>query len=128
MPAIFAGLDQLVVQRVGRAGLREKHIGWIESIINSMASAERPRPEPVKASRMRPIAAGAGVSMQGARQHLSQFEQMKKRMKVVAESGMQKMMRSMKRGPAPALTGAPPGGPCPRPRTRSRAASCRAAC
>ena len=68
----------------------------IEGIINSMTPQERAKPELIKASRKRRIAAGAGVSVQEVNQLLNQFEQTQKMMKMVAKGGMQKMMRGMK--------------------------------
>ena len=61
-----------------------------------MTPAERAKPELLKASRKRRIAAGAGVSVQEVNQLLNQFEQTQKMMKMVAKGGMQKMMRGMK--------------------------------
>ena len=61
-----------------------------------MTPAERAKPELLKASRKRRIAAGAGVSVQEVNQLLNQFEQAQKMMKMVAKGGMQKMMRGMK--------------------------------
>ena len=74
----------------------ERKIARIEGIINSMTPAERAKPEILKASRKRRIAAGAGVSVQEVNQLLNQFEQTQKMMKMVAKGGMQKMMRGMK--------------------------------
>ena len=78
------------------ASMDEKRIGRLEGIINSMTPLERTKPELLKASRKRRIAAGAGVSVQEVNQLLSQFEQTQKMMKMVAKGGMQKMMRGMK--------------------------------
>ena len=61
-----------------------------------MTRAERTKPELIKASRKRRIAAGAGVSVQEVNQLLNQFEQTQKMMKMVAKGGMQKLMRGMK--------------------------------
>ena len=61
-----------------------------------MTPAERAKPELLKASRKRRIAAGAGVSVQEVNQLLNQFEQTQKMMKMVAKGGMQKMLRGMK--------------------------------
>jgi signal recognition particle subunit SRP54 len=61
-----------------------------------MTPQERMKPELLKASRKRRIAAGAGVSVQEVNQLLGQFEQTQKMMKMVAKGGMQKMMRGMK--------------------------------
>jgi signal recognition particle subunit SRP54 len=74
----------------------ERKIAQIEGIINSMTPVERAKPELLKASRKRRIAAGAGVSVQQVNQLLNQFEQTQKMMKMVAKGGMQKMLRGMK--------------------------------
>jgi signal recognition particle subunit SRP54 len=74
----------------------DKAIGRIEGIINSMTPKERAKPEIIKASRKRRIAAGAGVSVQEVNRLLNQFEQTQKMMKMMAKGGMAKMMRSMK--------------------------------
>ena len=68
----------------------------IEGIINSMTPAERAKPELIKASRKRRIAAGAGVPVQEVNRLLNQFEQMQKMMKMMQKGGMAKMMRSVK--------------------------------
>ncbi len=68
----------------------------LEGIINSMTPAERAKPELLKASRKRRIAAGAGVSVQEVNRLLTQFEQTQKMMKMVAKGGMQKMLRGLK--------------------------------
>jgi len=74
----------------------ERAIRRLEGIINSMTPAERAKPEILKASRKRRIAAGAGVSVQEVNRLLSQFEQTQKMMKMVAKGGMQKMLRGLK--------------------------------
>ena len=91
LPAQFA-------QAAGKlqGGGEEKAIGRIEGIINSMTPAERAKPEILKASRKRRIAAGAGASVQEVNRLLNQFEQTQKMMKQFSKGGMQKMMRSMK--------------------------------
>src|SRR5207247_6065366 len=61
----------------------DKQLKRIEGIINSMTRAERARPELIKASRKRRIAAGAGVPVQAVNQVLNQFEQMQKMMKMM---------------------------------------------
>ncbi len=78
------------------ATVNERRMARIEGIINSMTPQERTKPELLKASRKRRIAAGAGVSVQEVNQLLGQFEQTQKMMKMVAKGGMQKMMRGMK--------------------------------
>jgi signal recognition particle subunit SRP54 len=78
------------------ATVDERRIGRLEGIINSMTPQERAKPELLKASRKRRIAAGAGVSVQEVNQLLNQFEQTQKMMKMVSKGGMQKMLRGMK--------------------------------
>ena len=53
-----------------------KQVGRMAGIINSMTPQERAKPELIKASRKRRIAAGAGVQVQEVNRLLSQFEQM----------------------------------------------------
>ncbi len=79
-----------------QGGAEEKAINRIEGIINSMTPLERARPELLKASRKRRVAAGAGVSVQEVNRLLKQFEQTQKVMKQFSKGGMQKMMRAMK--------------------------------
>lgn len=74
----------------------EKIINRTEGIINSMTPQERIKPEIIKASRKRRIAAGSGVSVQEVNRLLSQFEQARKMMKMMNKGGMAKMMRAVK--------------------------------
>jgi len=80
----------------------ERAIRRLEAIITSMTREERARPEILKASRKRRVAAGAGVSVQEVNRLLNQFEQAQKMMKMVAKGGMQKMLRGL-RGAFPGL-------------------------
>jgi signal recognition particle subunit SRP54 len=59
----------------------EKQVRRMEGIINSMTAAERAKPELIKASRKRRIAAGAGVPVQEVNRLLNQFDQMQVMMK-----------------------------------------------
>ena len=54
----------------------EKQVRRMEGIINSMTPQERAKPELIKASRKRRIAAGAGVPVQEVNRMLAQFDQM----------------------------------------------------
>ncbi|AAQ61495.1 signal recognition particle protein [Chromobacterium violaceum] len=75
----------------------EKAMRRVEGIINSMTPEERRKPELLKASRKRRIAAGSGVTVQEVNRLLNQFEQMQKMMKQFSsKGGMMKMMRGMK--------------------------------
>jgi signal recognition particle subunit SRP54 len=76
--------------------LQEKQLRRTEGIINSMTPLERRKPELLKATRKRRIAAGAGVTVQEVNRILTQFEQMQKMMKMMKGGGMAKMMRGMK--------------------------------
>ena len=69
----------------------------MEAIINSMTKGERERPDIIKGSRKRRIAAGSGTQIQDVNKLLKQFTQMQTMMKKMsAKGGMQKMMRGMK--------------------------------
>jgi len=74
----------------------ERQMRRLEGIINSMTREERARPELMKASRKRRVAAGAGATVQEVNRLLAQFEQMQKMMKQMHKGGLQKMMRAMK--------------------------------
>ncbi len=96
----LAGLVDKLPAELARAAqgasVDERRIARIEGIIDAMTPLERAKPELLKASRKRRIAAGAGVRVQEVNQLLNQFEQTQKMMKMVAKGGMQKMMRGMK--------------------------------
>jgi signal recognition particle subunit SRP54 len=76
--------------------LQEKALRRTEGIINAMTPQERRKPELLKASRKRRIAAGAGVQVQEVNRLLTQFEQMQKMMKMMRSGNLQKMLRGMK--------------------------------
>src|SRR5690349_7276566 len=76
--------------------LQEKALRRTEGIINAMTPLERRKPELIKASRKRRIAAGAGVQVQEVNRLLTQFEQMQKVMKMMRGGNLGKMMRNMK--------------------------------
>ncbi|HEY9097276.1 MAG TPA: signal recognition particle protein [Thiobacillus sp.] len=78
------------------AGADDKSVNRIEGIINSMTPLERRKPDILKASRKRRIAAGAGVQVQEINKLLKQFEQAQKMMKMMGKGGLSKMMRGMK--------------------------------
>jgi signal recognition particle subunit SRP54 len=91
LPAQFGAL----AQQAG-SGADDKAIRRVEGIIDSMTAKERTKPEIIKASRKRRIAAGAGVQVQEVNRLLNQFEQTQKMMKQFSKGGMAKMMRGMK--------------------------------
>ncbi len=73
----------------------ERDVRRMEGIICSMTPLERRKPELIKASRKRRIAAGAGVPVQEVNRVLNQFEQMQGMMKKMKGGGLMKMMRRM---------------------------------
>ncbi len=73
----------------------EKSLGHIEGIINSMTPLERRKPELIKATRKKRIAAGSGVQVQEVNRMLQQFAKTQKMMKMFSKGGMAKMMRGM---------------------------------
>ncbi len=90
LPAQFA---QAAAQVQG--GQAEKQLARTEGILNSMTALERAKPELIKASRKRRIAAGSGVPVQEVNRLLKEFEQMQGMMKQMKKGGMAKMMRAM---------------------------------
>jgi signal recognition particle subunit SRP54 len=73
----------------------ERDVRRMEGIINSMTPLERRKPEILKATRKRRIAAGAGVHVQEVNRLLNQFEQMQGMMKKMKGGGLMKMMKRM---------------------------------
>lgn len=61
----------------------EKQFTRIEAIIRSMTKQEREEPSIINGSRRKRIAAGSGVSIQEVNKLISQFDQMKKMMKMM---------------------------------------------
>ena len=78
-----------------QGGQAEKQLKRTEGILNAMTPLERTKPDLLKASRKRRIAAGAGVPVQEVNRLLKQFEQMQGMMKKMKKGGMAKMMRAM---------------------------------
>ncbi len=91
LPAQIAQVAQNSPQLADDRALRR-----IEGIINSMTPAERAKPDIIKASRKRRIAAGAGVPVQEINRLLNQFGEMQKMMKQMQKGGLAKMMRAMR--------------------------------
>lgn len=100
MGGMAALMDKMPAQIAGMAGKMsgddgDKAIRRIEGIINSMTPLERRKPELIKATRKRRIAAGSGVQVQEVNRLLNQFEEAQKMMKMFSKGGMGKMMRAM---------------------------------
>ncbi len=100
MGGVGALMDKMPTQMSGMAGKMnsedaEKSLRRIEGIINSMTPLERSRPDIIKATRKRRIAAGSGVQVQDVNRLLNQFEEIQKMMKMFSKGGMGKFMRAM---------------------------------
>jgi signal recognition particle subunit SRP54 len=80
----------------GNMDQADKQVRRMVGIIDSMTPQERAKPELIKATRKRRIAAGAGVQVQEVNRMLAQFDQMQSMMKKLKGGGMMKMMRGMK--------------------------------
>src|SRR5207302_2783030 len=100
MGGVASLIDKLPAQLAGQVDpaklADDKQLKRIEGIINSMTREERAKPELIKASRKRRIAAGAGVPVQAVNQLLNQFEQMQQMMKMMKGGNLQRMMRNLK--------------------------------
>ena len=73
----------------------DKQVRRTQGIIDSMTPQERLKPELLKASRKRRIAAGAGVQVQEVNRVLAQFEQMQTMMKQFKGGKMSRMLTGM---------------------------------
>ncbi|MCE0494223.1 signal recognition particle protein [Vibrio salinus] len=73
----------------------DKMFRQMEAIISSMTMKERERPDLIKGSRKKRIAAGSGTQVQDVNRLLKQFTQMQKMMKKMQKGGMKGMMRNM---------------------------------
>jgi signal recognition particle subunit SRP54 len=93
-------MDKLPSQLSAKAGQvdlgkAEKDMKRMVGIIHSMTPLERRKPDLLKATRKRRIAAGAGVQVQEVNRLLGQYEQMRDMMKKMKGGGLMKMMKRM---------------------------------
>ena len=100
MGGLSSLMDKLPSQLTAKAGdmdmdKAERDIRRKEGIIHSMTPLERRKPELIKATRKRRIAAGAGVQVQEVNRLLKEFEQMQEMMKKMKGSGMMKLMKRL---------------------------------
>jgi len=100
MGGLSSLMDKLPAQMTAKAGnvdmdKAERDIRRKEGIINSMTAQERRKPDIIKATRKRRIAAGAGVQVQEVNRLLNEFEQMQGMMKKMKGGGLMKMMKRM---------------------------------
>ena len=97
LSSLIDKLPSELAAKAGQAdlGKAEKDVRRMEGIINSMTPLERRKPDLIKASRKRRIAAGAGVQVQEVNRLLNQFDQMQSMMKKMRGGGLFKMMKRM---------------------------------
>ena len=93
-------IDKLPTQMAAKAGQAdmdraERDVKRMEGIICSMTPLERRKPDLLKATRKRRVAAGAGVQVQEVNRLLKQYEQMRDMMKKMKGGGLMKMMKRM---------------------------------
>jgi signal recognition particle subunit SRP54 len=100
MGGLSSFMDKLPAQMAAKASevdmnRAEKDVRRKEGIIQSMTPLERRKPDLIKATRKRRIAAGAGVQVQDVNRLLKEFEQMQDMMKKMKGAGLMKMMKRM---------------------------------
>ncbi len=119
----MGGMTSLLDKLPGMGGLAKltedpaavKQFKHMEALIDSMTVEERRKPELIRGSRKRRIAAGAGLEMQDLNRLLKQQKMMSKMMrKMRGKGGMQRMMRAFEnmggQGGMGGPGGMPPGG------------------
>jgi signal recognition particle subunit SRP54 len=97
----MGGLESLLDKLPGAGNLPQgardqlgnKDTGRMVAIINSMTPAEREKPDVIRGSRKRRIAAGSGTQVQDVNRLLKQFMQMQKMMKRMGKGGLAKAMK-----------------------------------
>ena len=82
-----------IKNQMAAANLDDSIIKRQEAIISSMTKVERKRPDLIKASRKRRIAAGSGTSVQDVNRLMKQFQEAGRMMKRMSKMGKKGMMR-----------------------------------
>jgi signal recognition particle subunit SRP54 len=97
MASLMDKLPSHMAQAASKTNLSaaDKQTRRMRGIIDSMTPKERAKPELLKATRKRRIAAGAGVEVQEVNRLLSQFDQMQTMMKQFKGGKMARTMASM---------------------------------
>ena len=93
--------------QMAAANVDDKMVIRQEAIIGSMTVAERKKPDLIKASRKRRIAAGSGTTVQDVNRLLKQYKEMTRMMKKMKKMGNRGLMRSGM--PGMISPGIPPG-------------------
>ena len=96
------GMNKAAKQQMAAAGMDDKMLTRQAAIISSMTKLERAKPEILKASRKRRIAAGAGVDVPTVNKLLKMHRQMADMMKKMGKKGG--------KGGFPGMPGMPGGG------------------
>lgn len=91
------------IPEAAKSQVNDKEFLRLEAIINSMTPGERQRPDIIRGSRKKRIAAGSGTQVQDVNRLLKQFTQMQKMMKKMKGGGMAKMLRGLKGGMPPGM-------------------------
>jgi signal recognition particle subunit SRP54 len=86
-----------LMQQVGSAVPSERDIGRMEAIVLSMTAQERRRPEVIKGSRRKRIAAGSGTTIADVNRLLKGFDQMQNVFKALGGKGGGKGVRGKAR-------------------------------
>jgi signal recognition particle subunit SRP54 len=89
---MLPGVSKVKAQ-MAEAKVDEKILKRQVAIIDSMTKAERRRPEIIKASRKKRIAAGSGVKVEDVNRLLKQFDDMTTMMKRMQKMGQKGMLR-----------------------------------
>ena len=89
---LLPGIGRMQKQ-LANANVDEAVLVRQEAIISSMTPTERLRPEIIKASRKRRIAAGSGVTVQDVNRLMKQFQEMNRMMKKMNKLGKKGLMR-----------------------------------
>jgi signal recognition particle subunit SRP54 len=107
---MLPGMGQLKQQLEG-ANIDQKVFRRQEAIIGSMTKKERQKPEIIKASRKKRIAAGSGVSVTDVNRLLKNYDDMSDMMKRIGKMGQKGLMRGGLSSLMPKSGGMPkPGG------------------
>jgi signal recognition particle subunit SRP54 len=114
MGGLSSLMDKLPSELTAKAGQvdmdkAERDIRRKEGIICSMTALERRKPDLIKATRKKRIAAGAGVQVQDVNRLLNEFSQMQGMMKKMKGGGLMKMMKKLggMKGGLPGMGGMP---------------------
>ncbi len=89
---MLPGMGQMKAQ-LENANIDKTVLNRQAAVISSMTKQERKRPEIIKASRKKRIAAGSGTSVQDVNKLLKQFDDMQTMMKKMSKLGQKGLMR-----------------------------------